>query len=150
MHRKRSYAIVPRLMRLAPLLLLAACVQRPPPAGTAGPVETVDAFAAAVQRGDPAGAYQLLSSQTQRDADAAAARARTFAGDAGTGPTSGRQMLFSSALPQGKITAHKIAQRGDDDATVEVKGADGKAQQFHVVREEGSWKLDLSTGPALR
>jgi hypothetical protein len=150
LHPVRSYAIVPPPMRLAPLLLVAACAQELPPAGAAGPVEAVNGFAAAVQRGDATSAYQLLSSQTRREADAAAARARAFAGDGGVGPGGGRQMLFSSALPQGKVSVRKIGQRGDDDATVEVKDAEGTAQQFHVVREEGSWKVDLSSEPALR
>jgi hypothetical protein len=59
-------------------------------------------------------------------------------------------MLFNSALPGGAITVRKIHQRSDDDATVEVKDAAGTVTQFRVVREEGSWKLDLSTDPALR
>ncbi|MFL5249315.1 MAG: hypothetical protein ACJ79V_15970 [Myxococcales bacterium] len=144
-----GYAMVSRRMRWLPLLLVASCLQRTPPAGAAGPVEAAKEFAAAVQRGDAAAAYQLLSSRTLRDADEAAAKARAFAGDAG-GPASGRQMLFNSALPRGAVTVRKIHQRGDDDATVEVKDAAGAVTQFRVVREEGSWKLDLSTDPALR
>jgi hypothetical protein len=143
--------MVPRLMRLFPILLLAAaCTPERPPAGAAGPVEAAKEFAAAVQRGDAAAASQLLSSQTLREADAAAARARDFAGDAGTAPASGRQMLFNSALPQGKVSVRKIRQRSDDDATVEVKDAAGNAAQFRMVREGGSWKVDLSSGQELR
>jgi hypothetical protein len=143
------YAISSRPTRVLPLFLLAACVSRPPPPGAAGPVEAAQDFAAAVQRGDAAAAYQLLSSKTVHEADAAAAKARAFAGDAGV-PPGGRQMLFSSALPRGPVTVRKIGQQSDDDATVEVKDAAGAATQFHVVREGGSWKVDLSTEPALR
>src|SRR5256885_15525348 len=103
------------------LLLVAACTpQRPPPPGAAGPVEAAKEFAAAVERGDGATASQLLSSQTLRDADAAAARARTFAGDGGGAPSNGRQMLFNSALPGGKVSVRLLRKRSDDDATVEV------------------------------
>ena len=136
-------------MRWLALLFVAGCVQPAPQAGAAGPVEAAKEFAAAVQRGDAAGASQLLSSRTLREADSAAAKARGFAGDAG-GPASGRQMLFNAALPRGAVTVRKIHQRSDDDATVEVKDAAGSVTQFRVVREEGSWKVDLSTDPALR
>jgi hypothetical protein len=142
--------MVPRLMRLFPLFLLAACTPTAPPPGAAGPVEAAKEFAAAVQRGDAAAASQLLSSQTLREADAAAARARAFAGDAGPAPASGRQMLFNSALPQGKVSVRKLRQRSDDDATVEVRDAAGNATQFRMVREQGSWKVDLSSEPPLR
>jgi len=113
--------MVPRLMRLFPVLLLVACTPAAPPAGAAGPVEAAKDFAAAVQRGD-----------------------------AGVVPASGRQMLFSSALPQGQVSVRKIRQRSDDDATVEVKDAAGQATQFRMVRESGSWKVDLSSGEDLR
>ena len=73
-----------------------------------------------------------------------------FVGDAGIAPVSGRQMLFSSALPQGKVSVRKIRQRTDDDATVEVRDAAGKATQFRMVREARSWKVDLSSGEDLR
>jgi hypothetical protein len=142
--------MVSRLMRLLPLLLLAACTPKAPPPGAAGPVEAAKEFAAAVQRGDGATASQLLSSQTLREADAAAARARAFAGDAGVAPQGGRQMLFNSALPQGPVSVRKLGQRSDDDATVEVRDAAGNATQFRMVREEGSWKVDLSSAPELR
>jgi hypothetical protein len=144
--------MVPRLMRLFFLLLLAvaACTPTAPPAGAAGPVEAAKEFAAAVQRGDAAAASHLLSAQTLRVADAAAARARAFAGDAGVVPASGRQMLFSSALPKGKVSVRKIHQRSDDDATVEVKDEAGHETQFRMVREAGSWKVDLSSGQDLR
>ena len=138
-------------MRLVPLVLLLACTpQRAPPPGAKGPVEAAKEFAAAVQRGDAATASQLLSSQTLREADAAAARARTFAGDGGTAPSSGRQMLFNSALPQGKVSVRLLHKRSDDDATVEVKDAAGTATQFRMLRETGAWKVDLSSAPELR
>src|SRR5438067_13337505 len=123
------------------LLLVAACTpQRPPPPGAAGPVEAAKDFAAAVQRGDAATASQLLSSQTLRDADAAAARARAFAGDAGVALASGRQMLFNSALPQGEVSVRKIRQRSEADATVEVENAAATGTQLRMLREGGSWK----------
>src|SRR5713101_323401 len=83
--------------RAALLLCLFGCkAAAPPPPGAAGPVEAVQEFAAALQRGDAAAAYALLSTRTQREADQIAARARAAAGDAGGVPESGRQMLFGS------------------------------------------------------
>src|SRR5207237_177929 len=89
--------LVPGMERLLAILLLVACTAPQPPPGSAGPAEAVQDFAAALQKGDAATAWSLLSSRTQKEADAAAARARAFAGDAG--PAQGRAMLFASALP---------------------------------------------------
>lgn len=132
------------LRRAALLLCLIGCTAaESPPPGAAGPVEAVQAFAAALQRGDAAAAYALLSSRTQREADRIAAQARAAAGsDAGGVPESGRQMLFASALPQGKIEAREISRQGDV-AQVEVIGQARRARTFRVVREGGVWKLDL-------
>ena len=94
------------------LAALAACTAPVPPPGSAGPVEAVLDFAAALQRGDAAAAYSLLSSRTQREADRLAARARAAAGDAGIAPESGRQMLLGSALPQGKVQARELGRDG--------------------------------------
>jgi hypothetical protein len=123
-------------------VLLCACTSGSPPPGAAGPLEAAQDFAAAIQRGDAASAYALLSTRTQKEADAIAARARAAAGDAGTAPASGRQMLLSSALPQGKIEVHRISQQ-TDKALVEVADASGRSQRFRVVRENGVWRLDL-------
>jgi len=137
------------MRRAALLLCLLGCkAAEAPPPGAAGPVEAVQAFAAALQRGDPAAAYALLSSRTRREADRIAAQARAAAGpDAGGVPESGRQMLFASALPQGKIEAREISRQGDV-AQVEVIDQARRARTFRLVREGGVWKLDLDlAGP---
>jgi hypothetical protein len=129
--------------RAALLLCLFGCkAAAPPPPGAAGPVEAVQEFAAALQRGDPAAAYALLSTRTQREADRIAARARAAGADAGGVPESGRQMLFGSALPQGKIDVREISREGDV-AQVEVVDQSRRARTFRVVREGGVWKVDL-------
>ena len=132
------------MLRAALLLCLIGCkAAESPPPGAAGPVEAVQAFAAALQRGDAAAAYALLSSRTQREADRIAAQARVAAGtDVGGVPESGRQMLFASALPQGKVEAHEVSRQGDV-AQVEVIDQARRARTFRVVREGGVWKLDL-------
>jgi hypothetical protein len=125
------------------LLFVFGCkAAAPPPPGAAGPVEAVQEFAAALQRGDAAAAYALLSTRTQREADQMAARARAAGGDAGGAPESGRQMLFGSALPQGKIEAHEISRQGDV-AQVEVVDETKRARSFRVVRDGEVWKIDL-------
>jgi len=128
-------------MRRAVLLvlcLLGCKAAEAPPPGAAGPVEAVHEFAAAIQRGDAAAAYALLSSRTQREADRIAAQARAAAGV----PESGRQMLFASALPQGKVEVHEISRQGDA-AQVEVIDQSKRARAFRVVREGDVWKVDL-------
>jgi len=129
--------------RAALLLCLFGCkAAAPPPPGAAGPVEAVQEFAAALQRGDAAAAYALLSTRTQREADRIAARARAAGGDAGGVPESGRQMLFGSALPQGKVEVREISRQGDV-AQVEVVDQSRRARTFRVVREDGVWKVAL-------
>jgi hypothetical protein len=117
-----------------------------PPPGAAGPVEAAQEFAAALQRGDAATAYGLLSARTQRDADQLAAKARAAGGDAGGVPESGRQMLFGSALPQGKVEVRELSRQGDV-AQVEVVDATHRARTYRVVREGNLWKLDLDLAP---
>src|SRR3989442_6984385 len=78
-----------RMRRAALLLCLLACKPAAPPPGAAGPVEAVQEFAAALRPGDPAGAYALLSSPTQREADPIPARARGAAGARRAGPRAG-------------------------------------------------------------
>ena len=131
-----------RVRRAVLLLCLFGCKPAAPPPGAAGPVEAVQEFAAALERGDAAAAYSLLSSRTQREADQLAARARAAAGDAGGVPESGRQMLFGSALPQGKVEVHEVSRQGDV-AQVEVVDKSRRARTYRVVREGGVWKLDL-------
>src|SRR3989442_6333042 len=122
------------MKRLLAILLLVACTAPQPPPGSAGPAEAVQDFAAALQKGDAATAWSLLSSRTQKEADAAAARARAFAGDAG--PAQGRAMLFASALP-GRPEARVVSQTGD---SAEVQTADDAGVQvYRVVREGGRW-----------
>lgn len=134
-------------MRRTPALLLltsalAACNPPAPPPGAAGPVEAAQAFSGAVQKGDAATAWSLLSSRTHAAADARAAAARLASGLAE--PESGRHMLFGAALPQGPLEARLLDQSGD-----EAHVAAG-AQRYRVVREGGRWLLDLDVEPAAR
>ena len=109
-------------------------------------MEAAQEFAAALQRGDAATAYGLLSARTQRDADQLATKARAAGGDAGGVPESGRQMLFGSALPQGKVEVRELSRQGDV-AQVEVVDATHRARTYRVVREGNLWKLDLDLAP---
>jgi hypothetical protein len=126
-------------MRRVFLLALCACAMPQPPPGSAGPAEAVQDLAAALQKGDAAAAWSLLSTRTQREADAIAARARAAAADAG--PESGRAMLFASALPGGAVEPRVVSQSGDS-AEVQT-AADGGGSVFRVVRETGRWRVDL-------
>jgi hypothetical protein len=139
-HSGSGYCVPVRIA--AALLLVVACKPAPPPPGAAGPIEAVQEFAAALQRGDAAAAYALLSARTQREADEIAARARASAPDAGGVPESGRQMLFSSALPQGKVQSREISRKADV-AEIEVVDQKGQARKYRVLLEAGVWKLDL-------
>jgi hypothetical protein len=137
-------------MRWSTLLLAtAAACSSPsaPPPGAAGPTEAVQELASALQRGDASTAYALLSDRTHREADQLAARARANAGDAGGVPESGRQMLFGSALPQGKVDAREVSRQGDV-AQVEVVDAAHRARTYRVVREKNLWKVDLDLSGA--
>jgi len=130
-------------MRLAWLCLLAACTAPQPPPGSAGPVEAVRDFSDAVHKGDTATAWSLLTSRAQTEADrlAAAARAKNDAG-----PESGRQMLFTSALPGASI-APKVANQSGDSAEVQTSEPDGGMSHiWRVVREQGRWRIDLDLG----
>src|SRR5436190_756975 len=80
--RRRALPAALALLALAGLPL-GCTPQKPPAPGTAGPVEAVQAFSAAVQRGDAAGAWALLSTKTQQEADALAAEALKKSGGAG-------------------------------------------------------------------
>jgi hypothetical protein len=131
-----------RRASLVLLLVLGCTSPSAPPPGAAGPVEAAQEFAAALQRGDAATAYGLLSARTQREADQVAAKARAAGGDAGGVPASGRQMLFASALPQGKVDVREVARQGDV-AQVEVVDAAHRSRTYRVVREGNLWKLDL-------
>jgi hypothetical protein len=125
-------------MRALLLAALLACSSPQPPPGSAGPAEAVQDLAAALQKGDSPTAWSLLSTKTQREAEAVAARAR---GVADAGPESGRAMLFTSALPGRAIEAHVVSQAGD---SAEVRTADdGGGRVYRVVREGGRWRVDL-------
>jgi hypothetical protein len=127
------------MKRSLAILVVAACTAPPSPPGTAGPAEAVQDFAAALQKGDTATAWSLVSTRTQKEADAAAARARAFAADAG--PASGRAMLFASALPGRPVEARVVSQTGD---SAEVQTAeDAGTRVYRVVREAGRWRVDL-------
>ena len=120
------------------LLVLCACAPTPPPPGSAGPAEAVQEFASAVQKGDAATAWSLLSTRTQQEADAIAARARAKAADGK--PESGRAMLFGSALPGRPIEARVVSQSGE---VAEVRTNEDGGRVYRVVREGGRWRIDL-------
>jgi hypothetical protein len=122
---------------------VAACTTPQPPPGAAGPAEAVQELAAAMQKGDSATAWALLSTRSQAQADAIAAQARVAAGDAG--PENGRQMLFQSALPGRPVEARVISQSGDA-AEVQTVEDGGVSRTWHVVREGGRWRVDLELG----
>jgi hypothetical protein len=117
---------------------MACTAPAAPPPGAAGPLEAVQELSGALQRGDTATAWSLLSADTQKRADELAAAARAAAGDAG--PESGRQMLFSSALPAGNTDARLVEQKGDT-ARVSASG-----REYRVVREGGRWRVALDLG----
>jgi len=125
-------------MRVLLLAALCACTSPQPPPGSAGPAEAVQDLAAALQKGDTATAWSLLSTRTQRDADAVAARAP---GRADAGAESGRAMLFTSALPGRAVEAQVVSQMVD---SAEVRTADdGGGQIYRVVKEAGRWRVVL-------
>jgi hypothetical protein len=125
-------------MRALLLGVLCACTSPQPPPGSAGPAEAVQDLATALQKGDSATAWSLLSTRTQKEADAVAARTRGKA-DAGADP--GRAMLFTSALPGRAVEAQVVSQTGD---SAEVRTADdGGGRVYRVVKEGGRWRVDL-------
>lgn len=126
------------MRRWALLLALAACTQRAPPPGAAGPEEAVRDFADAMGKGDSA-AWALLSRRTQAAADALAAAARA---ESDAGPESGKQMLFQGALPAGPVEVRALSTSGDS-AEVQASADGGPAQVYRVLREGGRWRLDL-------
>ena len=126
---------------LAAIAALAACTApAAPPPGSAGPAEAVQDLAAALQKGDTATAWSLLSSRTQNEADGIATRARATAGDAG--PDSGRAMLFGSAVPAGVVEARVLNLSGES-AEVQAGAGGGASRVYHVLREGGRWRVDL-------
>ena len=126
---------LPMRLALALLLLSAACTPPAPPPGAAGPLEAVQNFSAALQKGDAATAWSLLSARTRALADEQAAAARKATG--AVEPETGRQMLFSSALPQGSIEAKLLDEKGDE-AHVAVG-----PRRYRVVREQDRWHVEL-------
>ena len=125
-------------MRAVLLAALCACTSPQPPPGSAGPAEAIQDFAAALQKGDSATAWSLLSTRTQKEAGALAAGSR---GRADAGADSGRAMLFTSALPGRAVEARVVSQTGD---SAEVRTADdGGGQVYRVVKEAGRWRVDL-------
>ena len=98
----------------------------------------MQAFADALRTGETQAAWSLLSARTRAEADRLAAAAQAVS-DAG--PSSGKQMLFGSALPQGLVEARQLSLAGDS-AEVQT-GTKPLVQVFHVVREGGVWRVDL-------
>jgi len=127
---------------MKPLLLLlalaAACSAPAPPPGAAGPAEAVQEFAAALQKGDAATAWALLSSRAQQEAEARAARARAASADGK--PESGRALLFGSAIPGRPVQARVVRQSGD---SAEVQAKDDGERVYRVVKEGERWRIDL-------
>ena len=128
---------------MKPLLLLlalavAGCTAPAPPPGAAGPAEAVQEFAAALQKGDSATAWALLSSRSQQEADARAARARAASADGK--PESGRAMLFGSAVAGRPVQARVVKQSGD---SAEVQAKEDGERVYRVVREGDRWRIDL-------
>jgi hypothetical protein len=118
-------------------VVLCACTSPQPPPGSAGPAEAVQDLASALQKGDTATAWSLLSTRTQQEADAVAARTRR----ADAGVDRGRAMLFTSALPGRAVEAQVVSQTGE---SAEVRTAeDGGGQIYRVVKEAGRWRVDL-------
>jgi hypothetical protein len=130
------------MKRLLLLASLCACAAPPPPPGSAGPAEAVQEFASAVQKGDAATAWVLLSTRTQQEGDAIAARVRACSGDGK--PESGRAMLFGSALPGRPVEARVESQSGD---SAQVRTNQDGGRVVRVVRERGRWRVDLDLGP---
>jgi hypothetical protein len=124
-------------------ILLAACTEPPPSPGADGPAEAVQALADALRKGDAAAAWSLLSKRTRAEADAIAADAR---GGSDAGPESGRQMLFSGALPGRAVKARELSRSGEAAEVQTAEEADaGQAatRAWRVLREEGRWRVDL-------
>ncbi len=132
-----------RSFPFALLLSLAACTEKPPEPGSAGPIEAVQSFADALSEGHGAAAWSMLSLRTQQAADALAEKARAASGS--QRPESGRQMLFGSALPGSKVTARELSTDGGF-TEVEVTDAQKHTRIYRAVREYGLWKVDLDLG----
>jgi hypothetical protein len=126
------------MRRVLVVLAFHACASPQPPPGAAGPAEAVQEFATAVQKGDAATAWSLLSSRTQQQAEEIAARARAASADGK--PESGRAMLFASALPGRPVEARLVRQEGD---AAEVRTNENGGRVYRVVREGGRWRVDL-------
>jgi hypothetical protein len=99
----------------------------------------VQELSEALRKGDTATVWSLLSRRTQAQADEQAALARSVS-DAG--PESGRQMLFSGALPGRAVSVQKLEVTGDS-AEVQTSEDGGPGRTWRVVREGGRWKVDL-------
>jgi len=125
-------------------LAAASCSAGRAPAPQSDPAAAADAFAHALQEGDAAAAWALLSARTQADADQLAARARVSADG---GPESGRAMLLSGAFPLGAPVARELWIDGGT-AALELSTDGGPAQEFRAVREAGAWKIELDLHPA--
>lgn len=121
------------------LLLLAACAPRPPPPGAVGPSEAVQEFSAAIHRGDSVGAWALLSSRTQQQANQLAAISRPDGGD-------GRSMLFAGAIPAGEVTVAQVRPAADSAEVQTALPDGGPGQTFRAVREGDRWRVDLDLG----
>jgi hypothetical protein len=123
------------------LLGVAACPPAQPPPGSAGPAEAVQDFATAVQKGDTATAWSLLSEHTQSEAQRIALAAQPDAG-----AEAGRQMLFSSGLP-GRPVEVKVLSESGASAEVQTSEDGGPSRTWHTVREGGAWRVDLPLHP---
>ena len=108
------------------------------------PAETYRDFAAAEAQGQYSAAWSLLSSATQKeltDQAKAIAKARGQ-----TAPEDGRELAFAGSLQYTReITAVDVQSRSGDQATVVVTADGGATQPIRLVREQGVWRVDLTT-----
>jgi hypothetical protein len=117
--RPRSLALGRAGAALAVALLVAGCAH-----GATGPAETAAAFGAALERGDVAAAYALLSADTRARLPLAAFKLQVEEGGAST-----RQA--ARALREGKRPA---------PARAEVGVPEG--EPLALVEEDGAWRVD--------
>ena len=109
---------------LAVVLASASCGETP--------AQGFEKFYAALADGSD-DAYGRLSTAAQAQF-AGAARAK------GLEPAK----LLASAVPKTTVRSVDVVSQSKDTAVVEVKDALGRSQRVHMLRENGTWRVDLS------